>query len=61
MENTAAVEKNVEGIFFLFNFDIVDESMIGELARKVVRKILTTVRILRYYSQLCFVSIIKAL
>ena len=61
MEDIAIVEDIAQADFFLNEFDIVEGSTIGELARRSVGKHSNTVRPLRYNSQICQVSKIKAL
>ena len=60
MDNIAAVEDTVQADFFLYTIDIVDRSVIGELARASVRKHYYTVRLLNYSCHICYVSNIKA-
>ena len=61
MEDIAAVEDSVQADIFLYDFDILDGSMIGEFARKSVRKHSNTVRLISYISHICSVSNINAL
>ena len=61
MEYIAAVEDIAQEDIFLYDIDIGDGSMIGELAGRSVRKHSNTVRILRWTSHLCYVSNINAL
>ena len=57
-----AIEEDInQADIFLYDFDIVDGSMIGELARRSVGKHSITVRQLRYKSHICYVSIMNAL
>ena len=44
----------------LYDIDIVDGKIIGELARRIVQKYENTVRLLRYNNHLCYVSNINA-
>ena len=44
----------------LYDMDIVDGSLIGELARQSVQKYEITVRLLRYNNQICYVNNINA-
>ena len=60
MEDTAAVEGFVQADIFLYDNGNVAGSMIGELARRSVRKHSNTVRLLRYNSHICHVSNINA-
>ena len=54
----------VEDLLFLnivlFDIDIADGNIIGELARRSVRKYENTVRLLRYNNHICYVNNIKA-
>ena len=45
---------------FLYNRDIVDGALIGELARRKVSKSSNAVRLLRYNSQIYYASEFKA-
>ena len=60
-EDIAAVEDIVWADIFLYDIEIVDRSMIGELPRRTTGKHSKTVRLLRYISQICYVSNINAL
>ena len=60
-DNAAAVEDFVQQDVFLYDIDIVEWSMIGELERRSVGKHSNTVRLLRYHSHICYVSDINAL
>ena len=46
---------------FLYDIGIVDVALVGELATRSIEKSFTTVRLLRYNNQFCYVSIINAL
>ena len=61
MEDNTIVEDIVQADILLYDIDIVDGSMIGEPARRSVGKHSITVRLLRYNSHICHVSIINAL
>ena len=56
-ESNAAVENNI----FLYNIDIVDRSMISEIARRSVRNYFNTVRLLRCNNHICNILHINAL
>ena len=47
--------------FNIFLYDIVDGSIVGELARRSVQKYCNTTRLLRYNNHICYVSNINAL
>ena len=55
VSDIAAVEDIVLAENFLYDIDIVDRSMIGELAERSVGKHCITVRLLRYKSHICYV------
>ena len=61
MEDIAAVEDSVQADIFWYNIDIVDRSMIGKLPRRIVAEHSNNVRLLRYNSQICYVSKFNAL
>ena len=44
----------------LYDIDILDRNIVGELARRSVQKYLNTVRLLRYNNHICYVNNIKA-
>ena len=56
MENMAAVDDIVQADLFLYDIDIIDVPMIGELARRSVGKYSDIVRLLRYKSHVCHMS-----
>ena len=56
MDDIATVKDIVQGDFLLYDVNIVDGSMIGELARRSVGKDSNTVRLLPYISHICSVS-----
>ena len=57
MEDIALSEDiMLKQIFFRYNIDIVDESMVGEIARRSVVKQSNIVRLLRYDGHTCYVS-----
>ena len=60
-EDIAAVEKNVPVDIFLLDIDILNGSMISELARKSPGKHFNTVQLLSYNSGFCFVFNTNAL
>ena len=51
-KDIAAVEDIVQAGFFLYDFEVVDESMAGKLGRRSVGKHSNTVRLLRYNSHI---------
>ena len=61
MDDIPMVEE-ITGInIFRHDVDIVEGSLVGELARRSVQKQPDTVRLLRYNSQVCYVAKIHAL
>ena len=60
IKGIALVEDIVQADFFLYDIDIVNGSMIGDLARMSVRRDSNTVRLLRSSSYICHVSITNA-
>ena len=60
-EKFAKVENIVQADIFLYDIDIVDGSMIGELARRSVGKYSNAKRLLRYISHVCYAANINAL
>ena len=61
MDDIPTVEE-ITGInFFLYDVDIVEGSLVGELARRSVLKHLNTVRLLRLNSHICYEANIHAL
>ena len=60
MNNIPAVEDQLTLNILLYDIDIVDGDIIGELARQSAQKYKNTVRLLRYNNYICFLSNIKA-
>ena len=60
MNDIPFVEDLLTPIILLYDIDIVDGNIIGELARRSVQKYENTVRLLRYNSHICFVNNINA-
>ena len=61
MDDIPLVEDLIQVNIFLYDIDIVDESLVGELARRSVQKYCNTARLLRYNNHICYVSNINAL
>ena len=61
MKNIPSVKDLVQVNAFLFDIDVLNGAMIGELARRNVAKHSKTVQLSRYSSHKSFVSIINAL
>ena len=60
MNNFPFVEDLLTLNIVLYDIDIVDGNIVGELARRSVQKYENTVRLLRYNNHICYVSNIKA-
>ena len=61
MEDNAASEDIVQTNIVLYDINIAEGSMIGELARRSVGKYLKTVRLFPYNEHFCYISNINAL
>ena len=61
MNNIPSVEDLLTLKIVLYNIDIVDGNIIGELPRQGVQKYEKTVRLLRYNNHLCYVNNIIAI
>ena len=61
MDDIPTVEEMTGINVFLYDVDIVEGSLVGELARRCVQKQPNTVRLLRYNSHICYVANIHAL
>ena len=60
MNDSPIVEDLLTLNILLYDIDIVDGNIIGELARRSVQKYDKTVRLLRYNNHICYVSNINA-
>ena len=60
MNDIPIVEDLLALDILLYDVDIVDGNIIGELARRSVQKYDNTVRLLRYNNHICYVSNINA-
>ena len=60
MYDIPIVEDLLSLTVLLYDIDIVDENIIGELPRRSVQKSYNTVRLLRYNNQKCYVGNINA-
>ena len=60
MNNIPIVEDLLTLNILLYDIDIVDRNIIGELARRSLQKYNNTVRLLRYNNHLCYVNNINA-
>ena len=61
VDDIPLVEDLIQVNIFLYDIDIVDGSIVGELARRSVQKYCNTTRLLRYNNHICYVSNINAL
>ena len=61
MHDIAAVEDMVKTNFFIYDIDLIDGAMVGELARRSIKKYETNVQLIRYNSHICYVDNINAL
>ena len=60
MNDIPTVEDQLTLNILLYDIDIVDGNIIGELARRSVQKYDNTARLLRYNNRICYVSNINA-
>ena len=60
LNNFPTVEDLLTPNILLFDIDIVDGNIVGELARRSVQKYENTVRLLRYNNHICYVNNISA-
>ena len=60
MNDIPFVEDLLTSNIVLYDIDIVDGNVIGELARRIVQKYKNTVRLLRYNNHICYVNNINA-
>ena len=60
MNDIPTVEDLLTLNILLYDIDIVDGNIVGEVARRSVQKYENTVRLLRYNNHICYVSNINA-
>ena len=48
-------------IFFIYDIDLIDGAVVGELARRTIKKFEKNVHLIRYNSHICYVDNINAL
>ena len=60
MNDNPIVEDLLTLNFLLYDIDIGDGKIIGELSRRSVQKYESTVRLLRYNNHICYVNNINA-
>ena len=59
MDDIPSVE-DIEGInFFIYDIDLIDGEMVGELARRTIKKYEKNLHLIRYKSHVCYVDNIK--
>ena len=61
MDDIPSVEDTVGINIFSYDIDLIDGAMVGELARRSIKKYKKTVQLIRYNSHICNVDIIHAL
>ena len=60
-DDFSSVEDKVGINFFIYDIDLIDGAMVGELARRSIKKHEKNVQLIRYNSQICYVDNINAL
>ena len=60
MNDFSTVQELLTLNFVLYDTDIVDQDIVGELARRSVKKYENTLRLLRYNNHICYVNNINA-
>ena len=61
MDDILSVEDIVGINFFIYDIDLIDDTMVGELARRSIKKYEKNVQLIRYNSHICYVDNINAL
>ena len=61
MDDIPSVEDLVRINIILFDIDFFDGAMVGELARRSIKKYEKNVQLVRYKSHICYVNFIHAL
>ena len=61
MDDIPSVEKIVAIIIFIYDIDFIDGAMVGELARRSIKKYEKNVQVIRYISHICHVDNVNAL
>ena len=61
MDDIPSVEDIVGINIFIYNIDLIDGAMVGELARRSIKKYEKNVQLIRYNSHICYVDNINAL
>ena len=60
IDDIPSVEDIVGINIFIYNIDLIDGAMVGELARRSIKKYEKNVQLIRYNSHICYVDIINA-
>ena len=61
MDDIPSVEDIVGINIFIYDIDLIDGAMVGELARRSIKKYEKNVQLIRYNSHICYVDNINAL
>ena len=61
MDDIPSVEDKVGINIFIYDIDLIDGAMVGELARQSIKKYEKNVQLIRYNSHICYVDNINAL
>ena len=61
MDDISSVEDIVGMNIFIYDIDLIDGAMVGELARRSIKKYEKNVQLIRYNSHICYVDNINAL
>ena len=61
MDDIPSVEDIVSIINFIYDIELIDGAMVGELARRSIKKYEKNVQLIRYNSHICYVDNINAL
>ena len=61
MNDVPSVEDIVGINIFIHDIDLIDGAMVGELARRRIKKYENNVQLIRYNSHICYVDNINAL
>ena len=61
MDDIPSVEDIVGINIFIYDIEIIDGAMVGELARRSIKKYEKNVQLIRYNSHICYVNNINAL
>ena len=61
MDDISSVEDIVGINIFIYDIDLIDGAMVGELARRSIKNIEKNVQLIRYHSHICYLDNIHAL